>query len=100
MAFHRACEHGFLNLGSMLKKLLDYLWSRMSTNGLSPEEKRIFTDIVAENILNQLKSGVGDNLLKEHLLFLSRGCLKLLLDKSRSMLVSTKLDNITEYVLR
>lgn len=60
--------------------------------------KHFLSNIVPENVGHELVS-VGVNLVKEFLTVFRSGDFELLLDKSRTMLVASKLDNMAEDVL-
>lgn len=60
--------------------------------------KHFLSNIVPKNVGHELVS-VGVNLVKEFLTVFRSGDFELLLDKSRTMLVASKLDNMAEDVL-
>lgn len=49
--------------------------------------------------MNKLEGVVWHNLVKDDLFFFVSGALEPLLDETRSVLVATKFDDITEYIL-
>jgi hypothetical protein len=61
---------------------------------LRPVLEKLLDDIVTKYILNELQSIVRDDLIEDTLFLLRGGCLKLLLNEARSVLITTKLDNI------
>ena len=73
---HGICQSSFLNLRSILEQLLD--------------------DVISENVLDELEGVMGNNLAEDDLFLIAGGGLELLLDETRAMLITTKLDDISE----
>ena len=73
---HGIRQRGLLDLRSILEQLLD--------------------DVISEDILDELKGIVGNDLSKYDLLLVARSGLELLLNETRSMLIATKLDDVSE----
>jgi hypothetical protein len=61
--------------------------------------EEFLNDVVPKDIRHKLK-GVWRNLIKDSLLFGTRCSFELLLNEPRAMLITTKLDYVTEDILK
>lgn len=75
---HGIRQGGLLNLRSILEQFLD--------------------DIITENVLDELESVMGNNLVEDDLLLVTSGGFQLLLDETRAVLIPAELDDVSKNI--
>lgn len=76
MSIHGVCQSSLLDLGSILEQFLDY--------------------VIPENILDELESVSRNDLIEDDLLLIAGGRLELLLNETRTVLISTELNDVSK----
>jgi hypothetical protein len=76
VSIHGIRQGGLLNLRSILKQFLD--------------------DIIPENVLDELESIMGNNLVEDDLLLITSGGFQLLLNETRTVLIPAELDDVSK----